>query len=41
MQTQTTFQMHEPAVTTATVWFVVVNPVLWFIIYALTAWLMN
>ena len=41
MQTQTTFELHEPAVIIATLWFVVLNPVLWFIIYAIVGWLMN
>ena len=41
MQTQTTFEMHEPAVTIAALWFVVLNPVLAFIICALAAWLIN
>ena len=41
MQTQPTFEMHEPAVTIAALWFVVLNPVLGFIICALAAWLMN
>jgi len=41
MQTQTTFQVHEPAVANATLWFVMLNPVLWMIIYAMAGWLMN
>ena len=41
MQTQTTFEVHEPAVIIATLWFVVLNPVLWFIIYAFIGCLMN
>ena len=41
MQTQTTFELHEPAVIIATLWFVVLNPVLWLIIYAMAGWWMN
>jgi hypothetical protein len=41
MQTQVTFQTHGPAVTTAAIWFVMLNPVLWFMIYILAAWLNN
>jgi hypothetical protein len=41
MQAQVTFQTHGPAVTTAAIWFVMLNPVLVFIICALAAWLMN
>ena len=41
MQTQPTFEMHEPAVIIAALWFVVLNPLLAFIIYAMAAWLMN
>jgi hypothetical protein len=41
MQTQVTLQTHGPAVTNAAVWFVVLNPVLGFIICALAAWLIN
>jgi len=41
MQTQISFEIHGPAVTTAAIWFVVLNPVLVFIICALAAWLMN
>jgi len=37
MQTQMTFETHEPAVTNAAVWFVILNPVLGFIISVLAA----
>jgi hypothetical protein len=41
MQTQPTFELHEPAVIIATLWFVVLNPVIAFIIFAMMGWLMN
>jgi hypothetical protein len=41
MQPQLTFETHGPAITNAAVWFVMLNPVLIFIICALAAWLMN
>jgi len=42
MQTQIPFETHGAAVTTAAVWFVILNPVLGFIICAaLAAWLMT
>jgi hypothetical protein len=41
METQVTFPTHGPAVTTAAIWFVMLNPVLVFIICVLAAWLMN
>ena len=41
MQTLVTFETHGPTVTTAAIWFVMLNPVLVFIICALAAWLMN
>ena len=41
MQTQITFETHAPVVTNAAVWFVILNPVLGFIICALAAWQMN
>jgi hypothetical protein len=41
MHPQMTFETHGPAVTTAAIWFVVLNPVLVFIICVLAAWLMN
>jgi hypothetical protein len=36
-----TFETHGPAVTDAAVWFVMLSPVLGFIVYALAASLMN
>jgi hypothetical protein len=36
-----TFETHGPAVTNAAVWFVILSPVLGFIISALAACLMN
>ena len=36
-----TFETHGPAVTNAAVWFVILNPVLVFIICVLAALLMN
>jgi hypothetical protein len=36
-----TFETHGPAVTNAAVWFVILNPVLAFIICALAAYLMK
>jgi hypothetical protein len=41
MQTQTTLETQGAAVTNAAVWFVMLNPVLFFIICALGAWLMS
>jgi hypothetical protein len=41
MQTQITFETHGPAFTSAAIWFVVLNPVIVFIICAMAAWLMN
>jgi hypothetical protein len=41
MQTQISFEIHGPAITTAAIWFVVLNPVLVLIICALAAWLVN
>jgi hypothetical protein len=41
METQVAFQTHGPTVTNAAVWFVMLNPVLVFIICALAAWLIN
>jgi hypothetical protein len=41
MQTQMTFETHGPAVTNAAVWFVILNPVLAFIICAMAACLMK
>ena len=41
MQTQITFETHGPAVTNAAVGFVMLSPMLGFIICALAAWLMN
>ena len=41
MQTQITFETHGLAVTNAAVWFVILSPLLGFIIYALAACLMN
>jgi hypothetical protein len=41
MQTQMTFETHGPAFTSAAIWFVVLNPVIVFIICAMAAWLMN
>jgi hypothetical protein len=41
MQTQITFETHRPAVTTAAIWLVMLNPVLVFIICALAGLLMN
>ena len=41
MQTQITFETHGPAATNAAVWFVILNPVLVFVICVLAALLMN
>jgi hypothetical protein len=41
MQPQTTLETHGPIVTNAAVWFVILNPVLVFIICVLAAWLMS
>jgi hypothetical protein len=41
MQTQITFETHGPAFTSAAIWFVVLNPVIVFMICAMAAWLMN
>jgi hypothetical protein len=41
MQPQITFETHGSAVTNAAIWFVMLNPVLVFIICAVAAWLMN
>ncbi len=41
MQTQMTFDTHGPAVTNAAVWFVILSPVLGFIICVIAACLMK
>jgi len=41
MHTQMTFETHGPAVTNAAVWFVILSPVLGFIICAIAACLMK
>jgi hypothetical protein len=41
IQTQITFETHGRTITTAAIWFVVLNPVLVFITCAIAARLMN